>query len=129
MTDKPIPPSVLALLNETWKDADPRNSAFELVFGPENKRGRIRHPSYYFIRRHHEHRPYALRYDEAASLCASGALGSAAKATDGIVVINEHAQHALFDFCSEVYAAWGKYQKRLADLERYCPETPEPSEP
>lgn len=29
-------------------------------------------------------------------------------------VINEHAHHALADFCSAVYGAWAKFGERLA---------------
>jgi hypothetical protein len=31
----------------------------------------------------------------------------------GAIAINEHEQHALCDFCSEVYDAWEKLQTRL----------------
>jgi len=38
-----------------------------------------------------------------------------------MVTINEHAQHALTDFFSEVYSAWKKYQGRIAEIEKVCP--------
>jgi hypothetical protein len=50
-----------------------------------------------------------------------GVFGRMAHVKDGRhgrqVVINEHALHALQDFCSEVYDAWAKYQIRLAETE------------
>lgn len=124
MTDKAIPASVLAVLKHRWKDADPRCSSFEFVFNDKDDRRRRSDPSYYHIRpgKKVETDFDVLTHDEAAQLVKDGAFGSLAKMQDGGgVVINEHAQHALTDFCSEVYSAWSKYQRRIAEAERACP--------
>jgi hypothetical protein len=112
-----IPASILAILTHRWQEADSRYSSFASVFNDKDDKGRRSHPSYYHIRpgKKVEIDFDVLANEEAAELVKEGAFGSLAKVQkDGTVTINEHAQHALTDFCSEVYSAWEKYQKRIA---------------
>lgn len=127
MTVKPIPASVLAILQNRWKEADPSHSAFDAAFNDADareRRERRSDPSHYLIP---PDRPFdaavdALTRAEAVSLVRGGVFGPLAKVCDnGVVAINEHAQHALVDFCSEVYAAWDKYERRIAEVRAACP--------
>src|SRR5690348_10326838 len=102
--NKTIPASVLALLKHKWQEADLAYSSFDLVFNDTNDRGRRSNTSYYHIRpgKKVETDFDVLTHDEAIQLVMEGAFGSLAKRQDdGTVTINEHAQHALTDFCSE----------------------------
>lgn len=109
MTTKAIPASVLALLKHQWKEADPRYSAFDSVFTDANDRTRQSDPSYYHIRpgEEIEHDGDVFTHVEATELVKEGVFSCLAKVQQdgGSVTINEHAQHALTDFCSEVYSA------------------------
>lgn len=114
-----IPASVLAVLKHKWVVTE-GYSAFDSVFNDREDEERRRDPSYYHIR---TGKKIDFAFDqfthaEAKSLVMEGVFGALAVSRDGGVVINEHAQHALTDFCSEVYAAWGKYQRRLAEVEK-----------
>ena len=115
-----IPEAVLGLLRHQWLEPD-RDSAFEFVFRRDP--GRQRRPSYYFIRKGSAADPDGpgFSYEEALALISEGAFGRVAQDRDTDVCINEHAAHALNDFCRDVYGAWATYRKRLADAERACP--------
>lgn len=115
---------VLAVLKHRWTEPDPRYSSFEAVFNDNDDRGRRSDPSYYHIHVGKEVQTDldVLSHAEATLLVAQGVFGPLAKAqTGGMVTINEHAQHAFTDFCSEVYGAWAKYQRRIAEVEKVCP--------
>lgn len=124
MTQKAIPASVLAILKHCWKEADPNYSSFDAVFNGRADKGRRDDPSYYHIR------PGAKRetefdvfdHTEAVRLVHEEVFGTMAEVQDGgRVVVNEHVQHALTDFCGEVYSAWEKYLRRIEQVENACP--------
>lgn len=122
-----IPPCVLGLLRSMWAGADPDYSAFDSVFR-DGDRQRLLDPSYYYMRPVRSLNPglSVWSHAEAAELIKGGAFGALAEVrADGITVINEHAQHALVDFCEEVYASWEKYQRRIAEAEKRCPNLTE----
>src|SRR5271165_3329564 len=114
---KPIPISVLEVLKHEWRAADQAYSSFDGVFNDKDDRGRRTNPSYYHIGvgKKVETNFDVFSHAEASNLVKDGAFASLAKVQDDkSVTINEHAQHAMTDFCSEVYSAWQKYQRRLA---------------
>lgn len=125
MKAKAIPASIFAILKVRWKEADPNYSSFDANFNGDSNRERRIDPSYYHLRpgKKIDLPDFdVLTHAEAMELVREGAFGSLAKVREGgAVAINEHAQHALTDFCSEVYSAWGKYQRRLDEAERACP--------
>jgi hypothetical protein len=106
---KTIPKSVLKMLEQQWKPTE-GHSAFDT-----SMQRRPTDPSYYHVRNDVEVSMVSLTYDEAKKLDAEGALGDFVKdhGNGKSVAVNEHAVHALMDFCSEVYDAWNKYQDRL----------------
>ena len=118
----PIPASVLALLRHRWKLPD-GYSAFESVF-TRNERGRQTDPSYYMIAKGKEVEDTdwdCMSHREAVALVREGVFGETAEDQGSRVAINEHAEHAMQDFCREVYGAWAKYRDRLQQVERACP--------
>jgi hypothetical protein len=120
---KPIPASVLSVLKHEWQPADPNYSSFDGQFNEDDK-GRKSEPSYYHISpgKKVETDFDVFSHAEASKLAEEGVFARLAKVqNNGTVTINEHAQHALSDFCSEVYSAWKKYQHRLAKVEKACP--------
>lgn len=120
MNAVPIPKSILHLLSEPWR-VEGEYSHFDAVFAKEKRRI---DPSYYVIHvgTKVETDMDTFSHDDAMALAADDAFGTNARTREsGNVVINEHAQHALVDFCSDVYAAWKKYQDRLQQIEAACP--------
>lgn len=99
-TRRPIPKSVFAVLDKTWRDADTGYRAFDPIF---NERGRARDPSYYFS-------AWSTGFSDAelARMAKEGVFKGAMHG------YNEHAIHAMHDFCNDVYQAWGVCQERLA---------------
>jgi hypothetical protein len=121
-----IPVSVLALLKDPWVTS--KMSAFEGTFQPNgSERERIYEPAHYFV--HHEHiGANDVTYAEASRLLAENVFGSMAVRDGETIIINEHAKHALDDFCRATAAAWAVYRERLALIERSCPPMPRGSE-
>jgi hypothetical protein len=141
---RPIPDSVLKLLRHRWKVAEPDYSAFQSVFDPPFEpfgddpeaeqrdrhaalvRNRRLDPSCYYTpidgpRSIEAIAGFIFTHPEAVALICDAVFGTAAEDEGSRIVINEHAQHALEDFCQEVYGAWAKYLDRLARIERACP--------
>lgn len=107
----PIPKSVLALLAERWKTD--YTTSFESVFYSYPVR-RV-DPSFYFFREESPDQDVnGLTQSEVEKLVSDGVFGGEAIPNSGFIAVNEHAQHALLDFCQEVYSGWDKYQRRLA---------------
>jgi hypothetical protein len=110
---KAIPKSVLATLDKRWRDADTGYRAFESIF---NERGRAVDPSY-----------YALAPLTGFTIAEFSAMTRDRVFEDCVLEsgdINEHAVHALQDFCNDVYKAWGIYQQRVelaGKTARKCP--------
>ena len=111
-----IPASVQQLLNQQWEIKD--HSTFEDIFREDAQRRE--YPSYYHIRTGQEVETEldVFSYVEAKALVEENVFGNLAISNSGGLSINEHAQHALSDFLSEVYAAWKRYEERLAEVER-----------
>lgn len=107
-----IPDGVAKLLRHPWSSADGR-SAFEVV--REIAKERWRDPSFYFSRK--DHGPAnALDYEDMAGLVAVPELSGLVGDRGDHCVMNEHAEHALSDFCSAVYDEWEKCRSRLAEI-------------
>lgn len=51
---------------------------------------------------------------EIAVLSRAGILDGLCRVSDQSISLNEHASHALADFCRETYEAWGRCQERLS---------------
>ena len=115
---KAIPPSVLQVLGEQWKPADAQ-SVFERILNeyPDRRSD----PSFYHIHTGQEIESDFDEYThaEVVQLVDEGAFGALAISRPKAVSINEHAKHALSEFCREVYAAWEKYKSRIAEIERF----------
>ena len=113
-----IPESVLTILESKWKP-HPGYSAFDSVFGDNEDRQRRIDPSYCHISvgKEIEYDIDVFTHAEAKDLVKDGVFGSLAVSRETEVSINEHAQNALTDFCSEVYAAWEKYNHRIKEVE------------
>jgi hypothetical protein len=105
---KTIPQSVLNLLA-----LEPRST---VRVGPD-------HPSRYV---HRPDSPKAvnngLKHAEVRALVADGVLINDWRGHGDAIAINEHEheQHALCDFCSEVYGAWDKYQAQREMAQCRC---------
>ena len=115
-----IPRSVCALIGAApWSATGIR--AFSLRF-----RERAASPCFYVIRQGHGSTD--VTHDEAKALHREGAFGRHSHDDGTSVVVNEHALHALTDFCREVAGAWLAYQGRLDAISRARrPPIPSPS--
>ena len=121
-----IPGSVLELLRQKLKEADPKYSPFESIFSNWfEEDDRKTYPSYYSIPagKKVEWDFENFSHAEALALIDSGAFGNVAMAYGPTkhVSINEHAAHAMQDFLQETYSAWNKYRRRLEEIEQACP--------
>jgi hypothetical protein len=118
---KTIPQVVLDLLKTPWVGSK-GYSAFESHFREDD---RSTDPSYYIF---HSDRPderaffgEGLSWREAKALVDAQVFGQLAVIHPRSIAVNEHVEHALKDFCNEVYDAWNRYQERLTEAERICP--------
>lgn len=114
---KAIPNSVLNVLKAVWKRSE-GYSSFESVFNSERDERR-RKPSYYSISKGKEieyENWDVLTHKEAVELVRDNVFDALAIENAEDVVINEHAQHAFTDFCSEVYDSWHKFRNRLDQI-------------
>jgi hypothetical protein len=133
---KTIPRSLLDMLAQEWSPADPEieesGGAFGSIFAD---RDRARDPSFYFASEGESEASSMLQFDEVAGLLRDGVLTSAAAAVRyrpsgaRYAVTNEHAQHAIYDFCQAVYAGWDQLQQRLALIERASPRRADNNQP
>jgi hypothetical protein len=109
-----IPDSVLNLLRKRWRLPE-GYSAFDIFNDPQQP-DRQRDPSFYFIRTGQNVADLdfdVFSHAEAAAMINDEAFGHTAAQTSEWVALNEHAQHAMQDFCSEVYEAWAKFEERI----------------
>lgn len=60
----------------------------------------------------------SMSHKEAAALLRDRVYGSAAADVRDCIAVNEHAQHALEDFCRSTYGAWVTYIKCLDIAQR-----------
>src|SRR5947209_5767195 len=114
---KTIPKSLLGMLAQKWHPADPEEGeggAFESIFAEED---RARDPSFYISREGEPSASAMLQFDEVIGLLRDGVLTSTTAAVRHYpsgaryTATNEHAQHAIYDFCQAVYAAWDQLQQ------------------
>jgi HAMP domain-containing protein len=119
---KTIPKSLLDLLAQEWQaTSSGTGSAFESVFEEEDRR---RNPSFYFASEDEQSDIDLLRFEEVAGLLRDGVLNHVTAAVRHrpsgarYTTTNEHAQHAIYDFCEAVYAAWKQLQRRLNAIEQ-----------
>ena len=128
---KAVPKSLLDLLAQEWKPAIPNQSIFEIIFA---ERERAHDPSFYFASEGEPSAVDMLRFDEVTGLLRDGVLNPATAAVrrrpsgTRYTSTNEHAQHAVYDFCEAVYAAWQELQQRLTLIEQtsHVPANHEP---
>lgn len=107
-TTQPIPAAVLDLLKARWK---PDSTRFENVWEDERRRS---DPSFYiYYDRPHADGIQTFTPSEIRQLVQANVLDRLVKQNATSMAVNEHAEHALSDFCGEVYAAWAKFQDRL----------------
>jgi hypothetical protein len=128
-----IPRTLLRMLAQKWKPADPdkrEGAAFEHIFAMDD---RAADPSFYFAREDSPPLLDMLRFAEVAGLLRDRLLTPTTATIQTnhsgqrIASTNEHAAHAVYDFCQEVYAAF-HLQERLAKVEQQTTRT-RPSEP
>lgn len=120
--NEPIPTAVLDLLKEAWMTNGYR--PFDSVFNISQERREF--PSFYFYPEGYKPQGTGLvfSYSGVAALINSGLLDGIGF-TDPLhpIAINEHAQHALEQFCRETYEAWRRCEQNLASVRQHqeCP--------
>lgn len=112
-----ISAAVLNVLKTPWR---PETFSLFTENFTEECRDRRTQPSYYFHRTkgNLSEDVCGLRAGDVLGLHKEGEFGSLSKRDGDTVVLNEHAQHAFIDFCTETYAAWHRYQERLVEIEK-----------
>lgn len=104
-----IPGSVIALLKHQWQTSN-GYSAFEA----NADHGRLRDPSFYAYRKDQDLDPEMdLSYQEVRRLARDDQFSQHITGNGDTLMINEHVQHALADFCRDVYDAWSKCTARI----------------
>lgn len=117
---QPIPAAVLRLLVQAWQRTN-GVSEFEAGFSvarPSNER--------YVHAAKSDNPESAFTFAEVEDLHASGIFDGLSHGTECLVAVNVHAEHALADFCSEVYEAWDRLQDRLEAARAVAARTPCP---
>ena len=107
-----IPLSVLELLK---CELEPSALRRDFPAGPNNHNN----PSYIFVRQT-ANLPTgpAIGLGQAAALVQEGVFGNCAADWGDVVVISDQAHHALLELFTEIHDAWGRYQRRLSDIEK-----------
>ena len=121
---EPIPESVQVLLRNTWKHPDSLGfSVFRSNFEGKENAERRRDPSYYHIRLAEPDEPgiASISGKEALDLHAERVYGALSTSQNTTVSVNEHAHHALLEFCEQVSKAWSDYRDRVAAVEAAGP--------
>ncbi len=114
-----IPASVLALLKHQWVKPD-GYSAHAAVF--ERYPDRRSRPAYYVYRKGTDFNGWGnVTHAEAVWLVRDNVFPGLMLDDGRGISVNEHAQHALDDFCRDVYGAWAKFQARLLEIQIACP--------
>jgi hypothetical protein len=112
-----IPPAILKMLGENEWIPTEGHSLFEQVWGDgadDYHRERQRDPAfYYFLKRDLADDNNGVSGKEVEALSSLALFKGLIDAQPEHFAFNEHAQHALTDFCSEVYDAYRKLQARL----------------
>lgn len=112
-TTNKIPPVILKILANEWCPLK-GYSSFDMTM-----KMRPHDPSYYCF---YKNSPYEINYSftnkEAILLTELPMLEGLIFEYEKHIALNEHAQHALSDFCSEVYDCYRKLQKRIKSIPR-----------
>jgi hypothetical protein len=112
-----IPPAILKMLGDNECRPTEGHSLFDQVWGDEangHHRERQRDPSFsYFLKRDLAENNNGVSGKEVEALSGLAMFKGLIDAQPEHFAFNEHAQHALTDFCSEVYDAYRKLQERL----------------
>ena len=83
-------------------------------------------PSYFFVGQiANSPTGLAIGLREAAAMVREGVFGNCAADWGDAVVISDQAHYALLELFTEIHDAWGRYQRRLSDIEK---ESTMPSE-
>jgi hypothetical protein len=107
-----IPLSVLELLK---CELEPSALRCDFPAGPNNHGN----PSYIFVRQTANlPTAHAIGLRQAAALVREGAFGNCAADWGDVVVISDQAHYALLELFTEIHDAWGRYQRRLSDIEK-----------
>ncbi len=109
-----IPQPILDMLKVVWQPGSVP-STFESVADDE----RLKNPSFY----HHgknqgDYDNNGILASDANALLNASELEGLIKDNGDSIAMNEHAHHALTDFCSEVYDSWRKLQGILESIPR-----------
>lgn len=115
---QPIPGAVLRLLVQAWQRTN-GISEFEAGFSagqPSAER--------YVHAAKSDNPESAFSFVEIEDLLSSGIFDGLSHGSDCLVAVNVHAEHALADFCSEVYEAWDRLQDRLEAARAVAARTP-----
>jgi len=107
------------LLATAWRTD--QDSIFDLIKGMGADRWLD--PSYYMCRPDTDRRggmmEGSLTFAEATALYRDGLLNDTnSRVTEGHAAVNEHAWHAIMDFCGATYKAHNLLHERLASLPR-----------
>ena len=109
---QPIPEALLQLLSQAWQRT---GGVSEFEQGLACAASQHREYSHADTE---ENANSAFSYREIESLRAAGLLDGLARGpsgalTVGVQLVDVHAEHAIADFCAEVYDAWDRLQRRL----------------
>lgn len=114
MTKPVIPAAVLALLKQRWQPTQEGFSVFDNVW---EGRDRKEYPSWYFYREGSDGAG-CLSFEEAKGLLAVPELAPMLKGQKDTVSVNEHLDHAISDFCSQVYDAFDAFLERAEQIKK-----------
>lgn len=114
MTDT-MPKPILAMLEEVWKETD----GFSIYQHNRERKGKNA-SVYLYSKDEPDHDNNGVRTHEVASMADLPAFNGLIKKNSKGFAFNEHAQHALTEFCSDVYEAWRKCSKRLDEVRDEC---------
>ena len=120
---QPIPAQVLQLLAQAWQRPG-GVSEVEAGFAAAQPSA-----DRYLHEKQRDNPDSAFRVVEIEDLVASGLFEGLSSSTDGAFTVNVHAEHAVADFCSEVYEAWDRLQGRLEAARAVAARTSDPERP
>lgn len=120
MTNGPIPSAVLELLRQRWKPTEEGYSSFESQWNErENSKERQSRPSFYIYQKSTGDSAngfQALKLAEVKALAKLDAFAPMILEKSESYAVNEHLEHAIADFCSQVYDAFDQLQQRAEEI-------------
>lgn len=111
----PIPAALRKLLDHAWM----RNEKYSPFLS--NYEDRRREPSFYIYQKQRPNDGQVFTIAELEALANDGVLDGLVTDYENTVAVNEHAEHAISDFCSTVYRAWDELEARLDAVRRRAP--------